>query len=149
MDWNEAKITINGQELSLAESMTLRCAVTSFLSDVSKNGLGEDETGKAIAESYIRHSTEILKKIGVITNEKKTEHTRIPQKYDIDEHVVVQGWSSTATGVVKDIQWAYHRRLEEYSWHYLIGFDEGQINPWAMSYIPEGYIRKEPSTSEE
>lgn len=143
MSWNEAKITINGQELSIAESMTLRCAVTSFLSDISKNGLGKDETGQAIADGYVRHSTEILKKIGVITNEKKTEDSKVVQQYELDEHVIVQGWSSQATGVVKDIQWAYHRRLEEYTWHYLIGFDEGQTNPWAMSYIPEGYLKKD------
>lgn len=147
MNWNEAKITINGQELSIAESMTVRCAVTSFLSDISKNGLGNDETGKDIAEGYIRHSTEVLKKIGVITNEKKTETTRVAQQYEIDECVVVQGWSSTATGIVKDIQWAYHNRLQEYTWHYLIGFDENQKNPWAMSYIPEGYLKKQNATN--
>lgn len=145
MNWEEAKITINGQELSLAESMTLRCAVTSFLSDISKNGLGQDETGQAIAEGYVRHSIEILKKIGVMNNEKKTETSRVAQKYELDEHVVVQGWSSQATGVVNDIEWAYHRRLEEYTWHYLIGFDEGQKNPWAMAYIPEGYLKKQNS----
>lgn len=63
---NEAHVIINGKELNYAESMALRVAVTSFLSDMQHNGLGEDETGKAIAEGYIRNSIEILKKIGVI-----------------------------------------------------------------------------------
>lgn len=64
---DEAHVIINGQELDYAQSMALRVAVTSFLSDMQHNGLGEDETGKAIAEGYIRNSIEILKKIGVIT----------------------------------------------------------------------------------
>ena len=64
---DEAHVIINGQELDYAQSMALRVAVTSFLSDMQHNGLGEDATGKAITEGYIRNSIDILNKIGVIT----------------------------------------------------------------------------------
>lgn len=63
MEWTEANIVINGEELSYAESMTLRVAISSFLSEMKHSGLGNDKTGKAISEGYIRHSKEIIKKI--------------------------------------------------------------------------------------
>lgn len=63
MEWTEANIVINGEELSYAESMTLRVAINSFLSEMQHSGLGDDEVGKALSKSYIHNSKEIIKKI--------------------------------------------------------------------------------------
>ena len=65
-----------------------------------------------------------------------------PQKYTVEQHVNVCGWAGSATGKVKHIQWIYHHRLERYTWGYVIDWDEGQENPFAMEYIPEGYLRE-------
>jgi hypothetical protein len=57
----ELKITVNGVELSHGQSMTLRCALTSFVSEMATEGLGNDETGKAIARGYTDRGNEVLK----------------------------------------------------------------------------------------
>jgi len=62
-------------------------------------------------------------------------------KYKPGERVAVQGWTSRATGTVRDVQRVYHHRLEEHVWGYLVEFDPGQSNPLAMNYVPEGYLR--------
>jgi hypothetical protein len=56
----EAKIIVNGVELSLGQSMTLRVALTTFISDMKRDGLGDDETGNAIANGYIDRGEEVL-----------------------------------------------------------------------------------------
>lgn len=56
---NEARITINGVELTIGQSMTLRVALQSFAMNLRKNGLGDDETGKAIAKGYLARLNEI------------------------------------------------------------------------------------------
>lgn len=55
----EPKITINGRELTEAQAMTVRVAVQSYAMSLSSEGLGEDETGKAIAKSYLARITEV------------------------------------------------------------------------------------------
>lgn len=59
----EAKITINGKELSYAESMTVRVAISSFMMELKNEGLGEDEVGKQITNNYIKNCKEIENKI--------------------------------------------------------------------------------------
>ena len=51
----EPIITINGQVCTTGEAMTLRCAIESFAMDLRENGLGEDETGKAMTLGYLRN----------------------------------------------------------------------------------------------
>ena len=50
--WTEADISINGTKLSVAESMTMRVALESFVSDILVNGIGEDEHGRRMTEAY-------------------------------------------------------------------------------------------------
>lgn len=66
-----------------------------------------------------------------------------PQKYCKHEHVIVNGWAGSSSGVVLDIQWVYHHRLSEYTWGYCIDWDEGKQNPFSMDYVPQGYLRKD------
>jgi len=56
---NEARIIINGVELTLGQSMTLRVALQSFAMDLKENGLGSDETGKSIAKGYLARISEM------------------------------------------------------------------------------------------
>ena len=56
---NEARITINGVELTIGQSMTLRVALQSFAMDLKENGLGSDETGKSIAKGYLARISEM------------------------------------------------------------------------------------------
>jgi hypothetical protein len=66
-----------------------------------------------------------------------------PQKYQINEHVKVNGWSGSSSGTIQDIQWVYHSRLGEHTWGYFIEWDEGKNNPFTMTYVPQGYLQKE------
>jgi len=63
------------------------------------------------------------------------------QKYKIGERVKACGWVGEDFGIVKDITWMYHSRLEEYTWGYKIDF-EGEGPGLTFAYIPEGYLRK-------
>jgi hypothetical protein len=54
----EADITISGQRLTEAQSMTVRVALQAFAMTLQE-GLGEDETGKRIADGYLRCIDEI------------------------------------------------------------------------------------------
>lgn len=72
-----------------------------------------------------------------------------PQKYNIGEHVTVQGWGGTSSGTIKAIEWIYHSRLYEHTWGYFIDWDEGKRNPFTMTYIPQGYLRKDSETEEQ
>lgn len=56
---DEAIIVINGVSLNIGQSMTLRVAVTSFLTNMQNEGLGEDPAGKSMAEAYIARASEI------------------------------------------------------------------------------------------
>lgn len=55
----EADITINGIPLNYSQSMTVRCALESFASELSHTGLGDDELGIAITAGYLRNIREI------------------------------------------------------------------------------------------
>jgi hypothetical protein len=66
----EATVVINGEILSKAEVMTLRVALGSFSLNLNANGLGDDETGKAITNGYQRCAVSIFKKI---TKEKTND----------------------------------------------------------------------------
>lgn len=57
---NEAHVIINGVELTAGQSMTLRVAVTSYLMEMTTNGLGDDKTGKEIARGYSKRCQEII-----------------------------------------------------------------------------------------
>jgi hypothetical protein len=57
----EAKIVINGVELSLGQAMTMRVALTAFLSNLRKDGLGEDERGAGITKGYIDRGEEVFR----------------------------------------------------------------------------------------
>lgn len=57
----EPKITVNGVPLTEAQAMAMRVAVAHFSMDLSANGLGEDETGKAIAAGYLARIVEVNK----------------------------------------------------------------------------------------
>jgi hypothetical protein len=56
----EAKITVNGVELSVGQAMTLRVALTQFIFGMKEDGLGGDEQGIAIAAGYIDRGSEVL-----------------------------------------------------------------------------------------
>lgn len=60
---NEAIVTINGELLSQAESMTLRVALSSFSMDINHEGLGEDENGKAMSAGYLGAAGSIFRKM--------------------------------------------------------------------------------------
>ena len=59
----EADITVNGHKLKVAESLTLRVAVNTFLMDMKYEGLGNDAHGKKMTKLYKEHSKNILKYI--------------------------------------------------------------------------------------
>ena len=55
----EAKIIINGVEITNAMSMTVRVALESFAMGLSDDGLGDDESGKRTARLYLSRVNEI------------------------------------------------------------------------------------------
>lgn len=59
----EALITIDGVELSPAESMTVRVALSSFASHLCENGLGTDKTGKVLTVGYLKAVASVTKLI--------------------------------------------------------------------------------------
>jgi hypothetical protein len=48
----ESTIVINGHELTEGQSMTVRVALESFMSDLCRDGLGDDDIGKSICDGY-------------------------------------------------------------------------------------------------
>lgn len=50
--WNEPIITINGTTLTIAQAMTVRVALGSFILSL-RSGLGTDEHGKRMTEAYM------------------------------------------------------------------------------------------------
>jgi hypothetical protein len=65
-------IRINGELLSTAEAMTIRVAVSSFLMSLQADGLGDDETGKALCDGYQRACQSVLGKMQLAAEQKKT-----------------------------------------------------------------------------
>lgn len=65
---------------------------------------------------------------------------RKPQ-YSIDEKVLVCGWLDSNTGIIEDIKWIHHRRLQKDTWGYKIKYDNNKP-VLSLAYVPEGYLRK-------
>lgn len=59
-EWHEAEIIIGKKKLNKAQSMTLRVALTGFVSEMRHVGLGDDNTGKSIAEGYMLNGEEVI-----------------------------------------------------------------------------------------
>lgn len=72
-EWTEADITINGTKLSFAQAITVRVAVTGFMMELKLEGLGDDPTGKEIAEGYMARGKEIMDLISKGESDEKTE----------------------------------------------------------------------------
>jgi hypothetical protein len=64
----EAHITINGTTLLGGQSMAVRVAISSFLSEISLDGLGDDEHARKMSELYIARLGEVLHLIGEIND---------------------------------------------------------------------------------
>lgn len=61
---NEAMVTVNGTPLTDAQVMTMRVALTSFMTDMKEpNALGNDEHGLFMAKSYHEKATQILRQM--------------------------------------------------------------------------------------
>ena len=58
---SEPEIIINGTTLTDAQVMTLRCACSNFGSDLLENGLGNDESGRAMTAGYLARLRELDK----------------------------------------------------------------------------------------
>lgn len=58
---DEPYITINGTPLSVGQAMTIRVALSSFASELSSDGLGDDEHGKAMTAGYLARAAEIFR----------------------------------------------------------------------------------------
>lgn len=57
----ESLVTINGTQLTVGQSMTLRVALTSFVHEMGQpNALGDDSSGRDIADGYHRRGSEVL-----------------------------------------------------------------------------------------
>lgn len=66
-DWVEARITVNGQPLTTAQSMTIRVALSLFLMDMNnESALGGDATGEDIRQGYLAAGREIMKLIAEV-----------------------------------------------------------------------------------
>lgn len=66
----EPHITINGRNLSLAEAMTVRVAVTHFLIDMREEGAcGTDVIGEETRRGYLHHARRLALEMA---EEKKT-----------------------------------------------------------------------------
>lgn len=57
----EARISINGVELSEGQAMTLRVALQSFASETQEeNSLGNDKYGQKLAAAYNARANEVI-----------------------------------------------------------------------------------------
>ena len=63
--WKEADVAIEGQPLTIGESMTLRVALSMFLGFIDVDGLSESENAldKGLADGYRHNTASILKKM--------------------------------------------------------------------------------------
>lgn len=60
---DEDKVSINGQQLSVGEVMTLRGALECFQRMLVNEGLGDDASGVRITEGYLKNISLIREKI--------------------------------------------------------------------------------------
>lgn len=58
-------MTINGMPLTIGQSMTVRNAIECFASFLTEDGLGDDETGNAMTQSYLDRIGEIRRMMGL------------------------------------------------------------------------------------
>jgi hypothetical protein len=56
----EARILIEGTELTVAQAMTVRVALDAFRDRMQNEGLGEDELGRAMSSAYAKRADEVL-----------------------------------------------------------------------------------------
>lgn len=59
----EPNIRINGTALTIAQTMTVRVSLGTFLIDLNETGLGDDEHGLKMTEAYKSCLTEIFSMI--------------------------------------------------------------------------------------
>lgn len=67
----EATIVVEGVELSFGEAMTLRVALSNWLSDLARNGLGDNAHGRLMTEAYLTHGRKIENLIFAACNEPR------------------------------------------------------------------------------
>lgn len=60
---DEATIVINGRECSPGEAMTIRVALEAFATDLVTNGLGDDEHGRKMTQSYLARVRDLRAKM--------------------------------------------------------------------------------------
>lgn len=60
---SEPTITINGQQLTDGQAMTVRVAIEHFASNLTAEGPGDDEHGRAMTKGYLDRISEIRKAI--------------------------------------------------------------------------------------
>jgi hypothetical protein len=64
----ESPVTVNGIELTSAQVLALRAALTSLHGDMgSDRALGDDELGRAMARGYRERASEVLALLGVVS----------------------------------------------------------------------------------
>lgn len=60
----EPVITVNGFTLSVGQAMSVRVAITSYMSEMGQPGaLGDDEHGRAMAQAYQERLSEVCRLI--------------------------------------------------------------------------------------
>ena len=59
----EPIIIINGKATTEAQAMTIRCALDSFYSTLREEGLGDDDHGRSMVNSYCKNIEDIRKLI--------------------------------------------------------------------------------------
>lgn len=72
----EAEIVIGGKTLTFAQSMTLRVAISSFISDMHTTGCGSDAHGVEMTRLYIARAREIEDQILRNINAQKIPESR-------------------------------------------------------------------------
>lgn len=58
-EWIEPEIIIENVRCTAGQAMTIRVALETFAMTLVEDGLGEDESGKAICAGYLRNIEEI------------------------------------------------------------------------------------------
>lgn len=53
------KIEINGVKLTVGQAVTVRVAISAFITSIQNDGLGDDEHGRKMAEAYIDRAREV------------------------------------------------------------------------------------------
>lgn len=60
----EVTVTINGQVLTPGQVLTVRVSLSAFASTLESIGLGDDEQGAGLAESYLENIRSTLDLMG-------------------------------------------------------------------------------------